>query len=295
MINRGNYRRDVFGTSGASDAFASALAEASQRHGWRIHAYVVMSNHYHLALETPEPNLVDGMHWLQSTYATRFNRYRRQRGHLFQGRYQALLVEDAVALARVSHYIHLNPVRAGLVEPPAVATYRWSSLGKFVAGNPAHWLCSREILASKLLDDSPDGWARYVAWLTALAVDEREQQRLGLEKMAHGWAIVTLGWRLTIAQQYAHLALRASYERTEIDELKQARWDAELQRALGARGLEARDVTTTTPPLAAKIALAAQLRREVGASYRWIISALKMNFSASLRMQVHRHLLQVSA
>ncbi len=101
VINRGNYRRDVFGTVGAAQAFETVVFEACKMHGWRLHAHGVMSNHYHLAVATPRANLVEGMHWLQSTFATRFNRLRQVRGHLFQGRYQALLVEDAAALARV--------------------------------------------------------------------------------------------------------------------------------------------------------------------------------------------------
>jgi len=128
VINHGNYRRDVFGTVGAAQAFLAAVGEACERHAWRVHAFVVMRNHYHLALETPSPNLVAGMHWLQGTFATRFNRFRTERGHLFQGRYQALLVEDAAAMARVVDYIHLNPVRAGLVPPTACVSFRWSSL-----------------------------------------------------------------------------------------------------------------------------------------------------------------------
>ena len=124
VINRGNYRRDVFGTVGAAQAFEKAVGEACEWQGWRLHAYVVMSNHYHLAIETPRANLVEGMHWLQSTFATRFNRLRQARGHLFQGRYQAVLIEDAAALARVVDYIHLNPVRAGLTSPATLAGYR---------------------------------------------------------------------------------------------------------------------------------------------------------------------------
>ena len=115
VINRGNYRRDVFSSPGAAQAFVELLGEALPRFGWRLHAFVIMRNHYHLALETPVPNLVDGMHWLQSSYATRFNRFRQERGHLFQGRYQAILVEDLTAMGRVVDYIHLNPVRAALV------------------------------------------------------------------------------------------------------------------------------------------------------------------------------------
>jgi putative transposase len=70
-----------------------------------------MRNHFRLVMETPEPNLVDGMHWLQSTFATRFNRLRGESGHLFQGRHQSLPIENSAALVRVVDYIHLNPVR----------------------------------------------------------------------------------------------------------------------------------------------------------------------------------------
>jgi putative transposase len=112
VINRGNYRRDVFESVGAARAFEAALLEACELFGWLLHAHAVMRNHFHLALETPEPNLVEGMHWLQSSFATRFNRFRGENGHLFQGRYKSLLVEDGAALGRVADYIHLNPVRA---------------------------------------------------------------------------------------------------------------------------------------------------------------------------------------
>src|SRR5882672_9133694 len=127
VINRGNYRADIFRTEGARAAFEACLLEACARHNWVLHAFVVMSNHYHLALETPEGNLVKGMQWLQATFANRFNKLRGKRGHLFQGRYKALVVEEGEPLAEVCHYIHLNPVRAGLVEVGGLREYRHSS------------------------------------------------------------------------------------------------------------------------------------------------------------------------
>ena len=128
VINRGNYRADVFASDGAKEAFLKCLGEACEKTGWKVHGYVVMRNHYHLALETPEPNLVAGMQWLQSTYANRFNRFRGERGHVFQGRYQAIVVEDAAHVGAVAHYIHLNPVRAGIVAVRQANDYQWSSL-----------------------------------------------------------------------------------------------------------------------------------------------------------------------
>ena len=92
VINRGNYRSDIYASDGAAQSFLSTVIEAVQRHGWQLHAYVIMRNHYHLAIETPLPNLTIGMRWLQSTAATRFNRFRKENGHVFQGRYKALLL-----------------------------------------------------------------------------------------------------------------------------------------------------------------------------------------------------------
>src|SRR5262245_47888671 len=92
VISRGNYRSDVFARDSTKAAFLKCLDEACVKAKWVVHAWCVMSNHYHLCLETPQPNLVLGMRWLQATFALRFNRLRNERGHLFQGRYKALLV-----------------------------------------------------------------------------------------------------------------------------------------------------------------------------------------------------------
>lgn len=115
VINRGNYRADIFEQSGAKAAFLKCLDEACQKSGWIVHAWVIMRNHYHLALETPRGNLVPGMHWLQATFSARFNRFRKENGHLFQGRYKAILVEPDRALGSLCQYIHLNPIRAKAV------------------------------------------------------------------------------------------------------------------------------------------------------------------------------------
>ena len=93
LINRGNYRSWIFADEKSKAAFESCLLEACERSAWLLHAFVVMSNHYHLAVETPQGNLIAGMQWLQSTFANRFNAFRGEHGHLFQGRYKCLIVE----------------------------------------------------------------------------------------------------------------------------------------------------------------------------------------------------------
>lgn len=84
VINRGNLQHDIFLTNGAKRSFLTTLGEAAAQFCWRAGAFVIMRNHYHLALETPEPNLVAGMHWLQSIFAIRLTRFHRQHGRFFR-------------------------------------------------------------------------------------------------------------------------------------------------------------------------------------------------------------------
>ena len=158
IINRGNFRHPIFSSAGAGQAFERTLDEAARRFRWLVHAYVVMSNHYHLALETPEPNLATGMHWLQTTFAVRHNRFRRRHGHLSQGRFKSLLIQDTAHLVRVIDYIHLNPVRAGIVPADRLLEYRAISLVCFAQGNAAPWLVAKELLEVAGLAGSPLMW-----------------------------------------------------------------------------------------------------------------------------------------
>ena len=122
---RGNERRRIFLSHRDYEKFLSYLAEAVHKYGVILHAFVLMANHYHLIVETPKGNLSSFMHSLNSAYTTYFNIKRRRAGHLFQGRYKALLIDVDNYLLELSRYIHLNPVRAGMTERPEA--YRYSS------------------------------------------------------------------------------------------------------------------------------------------------------------------------
>ena len=131
VMCRGDRRENIFEDDTDRARFLETLAQVCQRTGWRIHAYVLMSNHYHWLLETPQPNLVAGMRWFQSTFTVRYNLRHRKAGHLFQGRYKAVLVDPEAEgyFATLADYIHLNPARARVVgKKESLRTYRWSSL-----------------------------------------------------------------------------------------------------------------------------------------------------------------------
>src|SRR5512136_2134007 len=107
------------------EKFLEYLTSATVRYGAAIHAYCLMSNHYHLLLETPAGNLSQIMQHINSAYTTYFNVKRKRAGHLFQGRYKTILVEAGAYATELSRYIHLNPVRAGIAARPE--EYPWSS------------------------------------------------------------------------------------------------------------------------------------------------------------------------
>ncbi|MBE7503599.1 MAG: transposase [Verrucomicrobiales bacterium] len=113
VTSRGNRREAIYRTDTDRRRFLGLVAELPERSGLEVHAFVLMDNHYHLVVRTPEPNLGEAMHWLHVSYTSRFNWAHRQCGHLFQGRYKAVLIEDPGGVAAVARYVHLNPVRVG--------------------------------------------------------------------------------------------------------------------------------------------------------------------------------------
>ena len=286
MINRGNYRRDLFVNAGEAQAFVETLKEAAARMGWKVHAYVLMRNHYHLALETPEPNLVAGMHWLQSTWCTRFNRFRKENGHLFQGRYRSLLVENSEVLGKVVDYIHLNPVRAKIVVPEQVSAFRWSSLAGISRG--PSWVCDEGWRAGGRYGAEESARRLYSDYLKIVAADEAEWERLGLKGLAIGWAIGSSGWKRAMAKEHAQMALNPGLSRDEVTEFKIAKWESELAQALHWLGKTDADLHTRPRLQSWKLGIADRLQREGGISVAWLADRLQLGKPNSLRSYLSR-------
>lgn len=141
---RGNERKAIFRSDEDRQTFLTILSQAIERYRLILHAYVLMGNHYHLLVETAEANLSLAIRHLNGVYTQAFNRRHRRVGHLFQGRYKAILVEKESYLVELSRYIHLNPVRAGI---EGSLRYRWSSYPDYVGSRKAPaWLVYGEVL-----------------------------------------------------------------------------------------------------------------------------------------------------
>ena len=142
VINRGDRREPIFRDDKDREMFMSTLGEACGKTGWEVHALCLMGNHFHLVVETPQGNLVAGMKWLLGTYTGRFNRRHKLFGHLFSGRYKALIVDSSGNgyLKTVCDYVHLNPARAKLLKPEQpLRAYRWSSWPEYLKRPGKRW------------------------------------------------------------------------------------------------------------------------------------------------------------
>jgi REP element-mobilizing transposase RayT len=125
VTSRGDGQEDIYGGDEDRRAFLDVLAAVCRRFNWLIHAHCLMSNHYHLLVETPDANLSKGMRQLNGVYTQRFNQTHQRVGHVFQGRYKAILVQKEAYLLELARYVVLNPVRARMVRTPE--EWPWSS------------------------------------------------------------------------------------------------------------------------------------------------------------------------
>jgi putative transposase len=199
VLSRGNRQEAIFADDTDRQAFLTLLGQTCGRTGWQVHAYVLMSNHYHLLLETPEANLVAGMKWLQGVYTQRFNRRHNQCGHLFQGRYKALVVESGTAryFAVVSAYIHLNPARAALfdLQHARLEDYGWSSYpGYSQPERRQQWLHVERVLGAYDLTDDRKGRLEYRRFMDQQVVGmASNRDRSGVDQ---DWSRIRRGWCL---------------------------------------------------------------------------------------------------
>jgi REP element-mobilizing transposase RayT len=186
LLSRGNEGKDIFDDDRDRKIFLKTVGEMSERFAMSVYAYVLMGNHYHLMVQTERANLKKAMHWFGTTYTQRFNIRHSRNGHLFQGRYKSILVQNDAYLLQLSCYIHRNPLRAGIVK--RLADYRWSSYLSYAYGRKApEWLQTQLILSQFKNED------RYKSYREKVQGYAREEKLLW-EDMRHGLFLGTKGF-----------------------------------------------------------------------------------------------------
>jgi putative transposase len=278
VISRGNYRAPIFAEAGTKHAFVSRLYEACKRSSWKLHAYVVMSNHYHLALETPLANLCEGMHWLQTTFSTSFNRFRAESGHVFQGRYKAINVESYSGLGCVAHYIHLNPVRAKLCTVNNLGSYSFGSYPLLAnrRKRPEFVCFDAALQAAGELSDGAAGAKSYHNYLSWLAESEAEQKRLKFHQLSRGWVIGSKEFKKTLAEDLKEQLRTRVGSGRELTEARESLWEALLERMLERLQMSRLELLPERKASPRKVAIAVQLKKFTGAKNPWITAQLGM-------------------
>ena len=291
VMSRGDRREPIVTDIRDRQRFLDTLAETCTKTGWQVHAYCLMRNHFHLVIETPQPNLVVGMQWLLATYTSRFNRRHKEFGHLFSGRYKALVVDgngDGY-LKTVCDYVHLNPARAKLVTTEqTLAAFRWSSYPSYLAAPPQRppWLRVDRLFGEwGIPKDSATGRRVF-----GQNMERRRQEDPNDEwkRVERGWCLGDEDFRRELLEQVSkppsdslfgeavHDAMEDRAERLVATSLRRLRWTEQTlaQRRKGDP---------------AKVKLAHDVRSKTTMPLHWIAQRLKMGSRGYLTWLLHRY------
>ena len=301
VMSRGNRQDTIFLDDRDCEIFIDTLKEACGRTGWKIHAFVLMGNHYHLLLETPEPNLVAGMKWLQGTYTQRFNSRHKQWGHLLQGRYKALLIDCSGGdyFPAIGSYIHLNPARAKLfnLELGKLSDYRWSSYYRYFRPTQRpDWLCVDRVLGSMGLADNRSGREAFRRAMQKRVVeiansDTPMDADEAWKKIRRGWFFGSDGFRDELLERLDGVigvrGKRESFNGAETRLHDEQEAEKILEASLRALSIEAEELVRMRKSCIEKCCIAWLIRKRTCISNGWIKQHLHMgkatNFAAFIK------------
>ena len=290
VMNRGDRRELIFHDDEDRRQFLSTLGETCGKTGWQIHAFCLMPNHFHLVVETPQGNLVAGMKWFLGNYTGRFNRRHKCFGHLFSGRYKSLIVDGSGSgyLKTVCDYVHLNPVRAGLLRAGApLRQYAWSSWREYLK-SPARrwpWLRVDRLLGEyRIPKDSPAGRRQLEA---ALEVRRAGESGMDYKRLRRGWCWGSDTFRKELLRQMKG-RMGAEHYGAERQETAEALAERLVKRELKARKWRERELRELAKGDRGKVELAARLRAETVMTVEWIAGRLQMGSAGYVNHLLYR-------
>lgn len=282
VMSRGDRREDIFRDDIDRESFLQTLSDACAKTGWQVHAYCLMPNHFHLVIETPQPNLVAGMKWFLGTYTARFNRRHRLSGHVFAGRYKSLLVSGAGGYLRtVCDYVHLNPARAKLINlDTPLRDYRWSSFPAYIGltrERPAWLRVERVFGEAGIQRDDAAGRAEFEQRTEV----RRAEDAATFDQLRRGWCFGEDQFRSELLEKIGSEA-RSHHFGGEIHEASEARAirivDEELRRALWSEA----ELKLRQKGDPEKLRIARRLRSETTMTLQWIATKLHMGTKTHL-------------
>jgi len=287
---RGDGGKAIFDGDDDCKAFLFRLGKVCESHGWRVHAWVLMGNHFHLLVETPEPNLVTGMKYLLGTFSQGWNARRSRRGHVFQGRYKSVPVSaaaDSPHYFRIAaDYIHLNPARAGLVggKRGKLVSYKWSSLGEYARGKAPDWLVMDRLLGAFEMAKDGRGRRAYVAWVEARGDAGGEVSAEAMKELRRGWFL----GEPTFADKLRSLVAPEKARTVGLDPVGRSHHEAAAEelavQALGILGMptDPAGLSELRKGDWRKVLVAVLLRERTSVSNRWLAGRLSMGHTGAL-------------
>lgn len=302
IMARGDGGKTVFENDKDSYAWLDLLERACERFGWRVHAWVLMGNHFHLLLETPEPNLVAGMKWMLGVYSQGWNRRRGRRGHVFQGRYKAVVVNgeerEGSYFKIVADYIHLNPVRAGWVGGETgkrLRSWRWSSFCAYAGNKPPDWLETGKVLRAFQLSGDSRGIRAYAGYLEARARDPKSAVTdASLKELRRGWYLGEETFARKLLEALSGTIGPKRRKGSVAGEAAKAHDQNEAERlaaaALQKMGLppEASQLEGKGRWIEEKTLIAVLIRNRTGVQNRWVAERLGMGHDGNVTRAIRR-------
>jgi putative transposase len=278
VYNRSELGQPIFETDAAKQVFLETIHLVAHRFAWQLHAFAIMTNHFHLVITTPRGNLSEGMHALQSAFANKHKAFRGAIGHVFQSRFGCAHYPAGPLSARKVDYVHLNPVRAGIVTLEELAEYRWTSYRALRRPDQRGELTLGLALTSMHgLRDDPAGWDAYEERLRfVLATEDRpatDEELFGLVRKEKA------GRRPDDA--FAPATGGKSRELLLADE--HARWEQAFRGALASLGRTDEQLSTPPKAQAWKVDLARQVRDAHGISTSWLAGRMGFGSPSYLR------------
>ena len=230
-----------------------------------------------------------GMQWLQATFANRFNRYRGENGHLFQGRYKALPVEEGESLGPLCHYIHLNPVRAGLLAVEQLHEHRASSYWHlWQSERPKFLRVTTALAAAGRLADTEGGRAAYARYLVWEAAEGPAGKNRAYVSMSKGWALGSDDFKEDLLQEHDLAAESRAWESAGVREIREAKWAAALAAILRSVGKTEPEAQVERKSAPWKAAVAAQMKQQTQADNTWLGLRLHMGGRVAVSRYVAR-------
>lgn len=278
VYNRAELGQPIFETDAAKQVFLETLLRTTHRFGWELPAYAIMTNHFHLVVTTPRGNLSEGMHALQSAFANKHKVFRGSPGHVFQSRFGSAHCPAGPSAAHKIDYVHLNPVRGGIVTLEELRDYPWTSYRLLRRPELRGLVTIGKALALMHgLRDDPAGWDAYEERLRfELATDERpatDEELFGLVRKEKA------GRRVDDISLPAVVGKSADMLRAE----EETCWSEAFLSGLITLGKTEADLDLPPNAQPWKLALARDLRDKHGASTAWVAKRMRLSSASYLR------------